>query len=898
MRRYGGASWTALLVAAFCVSAALCDLTYTYHCQSSPPASIAPARNPSNAVLLAEQCLKWVSYTPYLVSWTATDETGALKHSSGDANAPVVHDFSALYGQAKLDLVFLPDQAEYCEAQLERIICGLAYPRCHVAPIEGNPSSEEVMVPMLLDNNLVSDYEHLCSPAVLPVSVKGENRISVPATPLQRTFAPRTNYAIIVSGARAIPEMPKSIQAYTIGESRHHVCLLHVQLPSLALEPENTQVVFKFCFPRIERSKRSHALQVLKSSGITLRSLDFSQLTANHILRVYKWLDGDEKHLVVEIAAERSKFWRVFVFGSRNVKTSKKKEYTFAGKEKSTFTIPNDVTLFRASKVEALDGFVQRLVDDNNGDAGSVAADLLVDPNKNVNINNNINNNRAVQSLYPGMMADVLAVHLKKNLRHVRDTAQMYQTLRARGFPPQNIMTFIDFSAWDEVSHALSFDAKYTTLGSNPLRGPNLVEGLEPDFAYKETTSDHFRAALHGQCRFDDEAQQSTYHLSKCFKPSFDDNVFIFYTDHGYAPKPGKDAMPADPEKGTEEVPAIPAEPGGLVMPSKLPHRKNLRFSHKELATWLLGSREEKEPPPDGKGSNGLRANVLVVINACYSGDFIRELEKALADAPYPEKFKGVLTSTDHTKSSSSRKTCASVPLCFKGGLSCSEPETSSFSHFFLTELLTRNIYDLDLAALYGHLIARHARRTELADIYLRSAKKAKYVPKTATDPQMFPTDPTLARGIRLADFVAFPTHSPTAERLQRQRMFQACRSKVKPPKATPELATLAPEIPVVAPTINPLLDPSSPDREVPAAIQRHIQSQDELEIEDPEVVAPEPTPYDPTPALPLWHPCAGLAGPDKFRCLYALHAKDSLFTCSPFKDGFFARRKRRPHHP
>jgi len=119
------------------------------------------------------------------------------------------------------------------------------------------------------------------------------------------------------------------------------------------------------------------------------------------------------------------------------------------------------------------------------------------------------------------------------NYRHQADVCHSYQILKKNGFPDSNIIVFM----YDDIANNSENPVKGNII--NKPNGPNVYTGVPKDYTGNEVTAKNFLAVLAG----DKEALKGVG-SGKTLNSGPNDNVFIFFSDHG---GPGLIAMPNPP---------------------------------------------------------------------------------------------------------------------------------------------------------------------------------------------------------------------------------------------------------------------------------------------------------------------------------------------------------------
>lgn len=119
------------------------------------------------------------------------------------------------------------------------------------------------------------------------------------------------------------------------------------------------------------------------------------------------------------------------------------------------------------------------------------------------------------------------------NYRHQADICHAYQILHKNGIPDSNIIVMM----YDDIANNTQNPFKGNII--NQPDGPNVYEGVPKDYTGSSVTAKNFLAVLSG----DEEAVRGQGN-GRVLKSGPDDNVFVFYSDHGST---GLVAMPSGP---------------------------------------------------------------------------------------------------------------------------------------------------------------------------------------------------------------------------------------------------------------------------------------------------------------------------------------------------------------
>jgi legumain len=115
------------------------------------------------------------------------------------------------------------------------------------------------------------------------------------------------------------------------------------------------------------------------------------------------------------------------------------------------------------------------------------------------------------------------------NYRHQSDICHMYQLLHNKGgFPEDHVIVMM----YDDIANNAQNPVKNNLI--NKPNGPNVYPGVPHDYTGNNVNKQQFLAALSG----DDK----TTHGRKVIKSTEDDEIFVYYSDHGST---GLIAMPS-----------------------------------------------------------------------------------------------------------------------------------------------------------------------------------------------------------------------------------------------------------------------------------------------------------------------------------------------------------------
>lgn len=118
------------------------------------------------------------------------------------------------------------------------------------------------------------------------------------------------------------------------------------------------------------------------------------------------------------------------------------------------------------------------------------------------------------------------------NYRHQADVCHAYQMFREHGFPESNIISMM----YDDIAQNPSNPYKGNII--NHVGGPNVYPGSDKiDYKGKDVTAANFLKILAG-----DKASMKGIGSGKVVASGPDDNIFVFYSDHG---SPGIVAFPS-----------------------------------------------------------------------------------------------------------------------------------------------------------------------------------------------------------------------------------------------------------------------------------------------------------------------------------------------------------------
>jgi legumain len=114
------------------------------------------------------------------------------------------------------------------------------------------------------------------------------------------------------------------------------------------------------------------------------------------------------------------------------------------------------------------------------------------------------------------------------NYRHQSDVFHAYQLLISNGVPKDKIIVF----AYDDIAHAKENPFKGKVFNRPDKNGPGIdvYAGVEIDYKGADVTIDNFKNVLLGNA---DKMKKTG--TGRVLKSTKDDNVFIYYSDHGAA---------------------------------------------------------------------------------------------------------------------------------------------------------------------------------------------------------------------------------------------------------------------------------------------------------------------------------------------------------------------------
>ncbi|TPP57638.1 Legumain like [Fasciola gigantica] len=104
--------------------------------------------------------------------------------------------------------------------------------------------------------------------------------------------------------------------------------------------------------------------------------------------------------------------------------------------------------------------------------------------------------------------------------RHQADVCHAYQLLRKNGFPPENIITFM----YDDIAD--NEKNPYPGKVFHDYNHKDVYEGVKVDYSGLDISADTFVEVLTGQQELKDQG-------NRVLESGPDDNVFIYFTDHG-----------------------------------------------------------------------------------------------------------------------------------------------------------------------------------------------------------------------------------------------------------------------------------------------------------------------------------------------------------------------------
>lgn len=120
------------------------------------------------------------------------------------------------------------------------------------------------------------------------------------------------------------------------------------------------------------------------------------------------------------------------------------------------------------------------------------------------------------------------------NYRHQADVCHAYQVLHAHGIPDTNIIVMM----YDDIANSSENPDKGNII--NKPNGPNVYTGVPKDYTGDTVTAQNFLAVISGK----QEMLHGTNHTGRVVNSGPNDNIFIFFSDHG---GPGLIAMPTGP---------------------------------------------------------------------------------------------------------------------------------------------------------------------------------------------------------------------------------------------------------------------------------------------------------------------------------------------------------------
>ena len=107
------------------------------------------------------------------------------------------------------------------------------------------------------------------------------------------------------------------------------------------------------------------------------------------------------------------------------------------------------------------------------------------------------------------------------NYRHQADVYHAYHVLLNNGMPAENIIVF----AYDDIAY--NFQNPMPGEVYNTPYGPNVYEGLNIDYRGEEVTPENFLGVITG------DESRVTAQTVKVLKSTEEDNVFLYFSDHG-----------------------------------------------------------------------------------------------------------------------------------------------------------------------------------------------------------------------------------------------------------------------------------------------------------------------------------------------------------------------------
>jgi len=123
------------------------------------------------------------------------------------------------------------------------------------------------------------------------------------------------------------------------------------------------------------------------------------------------------------------------------------------------------------------------------------------------------------------------------NYRHQADVCHAYQVLHSHGIPESNIVVMM----YDDIANNAENPAKFKgKVYNNPAKAVDVYAGVPKDCTGNDVTAANFLAVLSG----DKKAVKGCNGAAKIINSGPNDNVFVFFSDHG---APGLVAMPVGP---------------------------------------------------------------------------------------------------------------------------------------------------------------------------------------------------------------------------------------------------------------------------------------------------------------------------------------------------------------
>ena len=107
------------------------------------------------------------------------------------------------------------------------------------------------------------------------------------------------------------------------------------------------------------------------------------------------------------------------------------------------------------------------------------------------------------------------------NYRHQSDVYHAYHVLLNNGMPAENIIVF----AYDDIAY--NYQNPMPGEVYNTPYGPNVYEGLNIDYRGEEVTPENFLGVITG------DESRVTAQTVKVLKSTEEDNVFLYFSDHG-----------------------------------------------------------------------------------------------------------------------------------------------------------------------------------------------------------------------------------------------------------------------------------------------------------------------------------------------------------------------------